>query len=51
MLLKLNGKMNKDFLKKFRFARIFGKSAKFNGQSVGLDHTLEDEDTVELHMK
>lgn len=43
--------IHKDFLKKFRFARIWGKSAKFNGQTVGLEHKLKDEDVVELHLQ
>jgi len=44
-------KIHKDFIKKFRFARIWGKSAKFPGQQVGIEHQLEDEDIVELHLK
>ena len=43
--------IHKDFLRKFDFARIWGKSAKFNGQIVGLNHKLEDEDVVEVHLK
>ena len=43
--------VHKDFIKKFRFARIWGKSARFEGQQVGLNHKLIDEDVVELHMK
>ncbi|MEK6861701.1 MAG: GTPase [Nanoarchaeota archaeon] len=42
--------VHKDFVKKFRYARIFGKSVKFNGAQVGLDHRLEDDDVVELHL-
>src|SRR3989344_6349615 len=44
-------KIHKDFLKKFKYARIFGPSAKFDGQTVGLTHVLKDEDAVELHIK
>jgi len=44
-------KVHKDFIKRFRFARIFGKSVKFEGVSVGLDHRLEDSDIVEFHLK
>ncbi len=44
-------KVHKDFLKSFKYARIYGKSAKFEGQTVGLDHVLYDDDVVELHMK
>ncbi|MCD4666853.1 TGS domain-containing protein [archaeon] len=39
------------FLKKFRFARIWGKSVKHDGTNTGLDHILKDEDVVELHLK
>jgi len=44
-------KVHRDFLKRFKFARIFGNSAKFDGQMVGLDHLLKDDDAVELHMR
>ena len=43
--------IHKDFLRKFDFARITGKSVKFNGARVGLDHKLEDEDIIEFHLK
>ncbi len=44
-------KIHKDFLKKFNYARIWGKSAKFPGQRQGLTHVLKDGDIVELHLK
>jgi len=43
--------IHKDFIKKFRFARIWGKSAKFSSQQVGIEHKLKDDDIVEIHMK
>lgn len=43
--------VHKDFIKKFRFARLEGKSAKFKGQQVGLNHKLQENDIVELHLK
>src|SRR3989344_5438455 len=43
--------IHKDFIEKFRFARLWGTSARFQGQQVGLEHILEDEDVVELHLK
>ena len=43
--------IHKDFLKKFRYARIWGKSAKHAGQKVGLEHELKDDDVIELHLK
>lgn len=42
--------IHKDFIRKFRFARVWGKSAKFDGQQVGLDHRLADDDIVEVHL-
>lgn len=44
-------KLHKDFVKKFRFARIWGSSAKFPGQKVSLKHVLNDEDVVEVHVR
>jgi len=43
--------IHKDFIKRFSFARIWGKSAKHDGQKVGLEHELMDEDIVEIHKK
>ncbi len=40
--------IHKDFLKFFRFARIWG-STKFPGGKVGLEHRLEDDDVIEIH--
>lgn len=42
-------RIHKDFQKNFKHARIWGSSAKFPGQTVGLSHQLKDKDTVELH--
>ncbi|MAG48031.1 hypothetical protein CL617_05475 [archaeon] len=47
----LAANVHKDFLKKFRFARIWGPSSKHDGQQVGLEHILKDNDIVELHLK
>jgi uncharacterized protein len=45
-------KLHKDFITKFKFARIWGKSVKFDGQKiVKLKHLLSDEDIVELHIR
>jgi hypothetical protein len=43
--------IHKDFIRNFRFARVWGRSAKFPGQQAGLDHKLADDDIVELHMR
>ncbi len=42
--------IHKDFIKRFRFARVWGKSVKHKAQTVGINHILSDEDIVELHM-
>jgi len=44
-------KILKGMSKKIKQARIWGPSSKFGGQSVGLDHTLKDKDTIEFHVK
>lgn len=51
MIRDVAGVVHKDFLKRFRYARVQGRSAKFDWQVAGLDHTLQDGDVVELHMK
>ncbi len=43
--------VHKDFIKKFDYARVWGDSAKFEGQRVGLGHVLKEKDIVELHLK
>jgi len=43
-------KLHKDFVTKFKFSKVWGKSAKFPGQRQMLKHTLKDKDVVELHM-
>ena len=44
-------KLHKDFVSKFRFARIWGKSAKFPGMVLRkLEYVLEDNDIVEIHL-
>ena len=43
--------IHKEFVKKFKFARVWGKSVKFGGAHCGLDHKLCDDDVVEIHLK
>jgi len=43
--------IHQDFIKKFKFARVSGNSVKHQNQRCGLNHKLEDEDIVELHIK
>jgi len=41
-------KLHKDFLKYFKFARVWG-STKFPGEKVGLKYILSDKDIIEIH--
>lgn len=40
--------IHKDWLSRFKQARVSGPSAKFSGMAVGLNHYLQDGDSVEL---
>ncbi len=42
--------LHKDFLKNFKFARIFNDT-KFSGMKVGLEYELKDMDIVEIHTR
>ena len=44
-------KIRKDYVARFEYAKIWGKSAKFPGQSVGIEYELHDQDLIELHLK
>lgn len=45
-------KLHRDFITKFKFTRIWGSSVKFDGQKiVKLNHEINDEDIIELHMR
>jgi ribosome-interacting GTPase 1 len=43
--------IHKDFIKNFKYAKIWGTSAKFPGQTVGKEHELKDKDIVEIFTK
>ncbi|NCA74488.1 MAG: TGS domain-containing protein [Gammaproteobacteria bacterium] len=40
--------IHRDFRNQFRYAMVWGKSAKFPGQTVGMDHVMEDEDVLSI---
>jgi uncharacterized protein len=44
---KIHRKMTRDF----KYAQVWGRSAKFGGQKVGLDHTLVDQDVLTITKK
>ena len=44
-------KLGGDFEERFRFARVRGPSAKHDGQQVGREHELADEDVLKLVLR
>jgi uncharacterized protein len=44
-------KLHRTMLRDFRFALVWGKSVKFEGQKVGLDHVLSDQDVLTIIKK
>lgn len=43
-------RIHKVFVEHFKHARIWGPSAQFDGQTVGMNNRLKDGDIVEFHM-
>lgn len=44
--------IHRDFAKKFKYARVWGPTAKFEGQIFkNLDKELKDQDIVEIHLR
>ncbi len=41
-------KVHRNFRKGFRYGYVWGKSVKFKGQRVGMDHTLSDGDVLTI---
>ncbi|MDD2678449.1 MAG: GTP-binding protein [Candidatus Nanoarchaeia archaeon] len=41
-------KIHKDFIQYFKYSQVWGKSAKFPGQKLGLKHELKDKDIVTI---
>jgi small GTP-binding protein len=44
-------KLHRDFRKRFRYAQIWGISAKHEGQRAGLDHVMNDNDILTLVLR
>ncbi|ODS43023.1 MAG: GTP-binding protein [Candidatus Altiarchaeales archaeon IMC4] len=38
--------LHKDFRRKFKYGKLWGKSAKYDGQTVGVSHVLRDKDIL-----
>ena len=41
--------VQKDLVRSLKYAVLWGRSGKFEGQHVGRDHRLHDGDLIELH--
>ena len=41
-------RLHRDFVRKFRYSRVKGPSAKFDWQRVGLEHRLKDGDLLTI---
>jgi len=41
-------RLHRDFTRKFRYSQVWGPSAKFPGQTVGLHHEVKDRDVVSI---
>jgi uncharacterized protein len=40
--------LHREFRRLFRYAQVWGRSAKFDGQHVAIDHILDDEDVLTI---
>ena len=41
-------RLHRDFKRKFRYSQVWGPSAKFPGQTVGLNHNVKDQDILSI---
>ncbi|MBO4355041.1 MAG: GTP-binding protein [Methanomicrobium sp.] len=44
-------KLHRDFVEKFRYAKVWGKSVKHDAQRVGLNHRLHDGDILSIAVR
>lgn len=50
-LLPVCVQLHKTMIKQFKYALVWGSSAKHKPQKVGKDHVLQDEDIVQIVKK
>jgi len=43
--------IHSEIAKNFKYARVWGKSVRLDGERVGSEHVVEDGDIVEIHAK
>lgn len=43
--------LHRDFRERFRYAKVWGPSAKFPGQKVGIAHIMKDEDLLSIVLR
>ena len=47
-VLDICNKLHRNMKKQFRYGMVWGKSVKFGGQRVGINHVLQDEDVLTI---
>jgi len=50
-VLEAARRIHRDLERNFKYAKIWGPSARYPGQRVGGDHVLEDGDLIEVHVR
>ena len=50
-VLAVCNKIHRNMKNEFRYAMVWGKSVKFGGQKVGMNHVLLDEDVLTIVKK
>ena len=50
-VLDVAREIHSELYEKFSYAKVWGLSAKYDGEKVGSSHVLMDGDTVEIHLK
>jgi len=48
---ELAKQIHSDLFRNFKYAKIWGPSARFNCEKVGINHILMDQDAVEIHAR